>query len=144
MHTCFLVQGHFKSMCRNRISLRNIHLCSGAVHQGTTGSQHKKTRKEGQPPHNQLPPMPQHSRAVHHTSNRTPSPQHNVIPASFESLRRWRRRRWRRWRRRWRNSGPLYNPPGGGLMEQGLFIIIDSFTLGKDIMGPRPYSASPK
>ena len=42
---------------------------------------------------------------------RPPSPQQNVIPASFESLRRWRR--WRRWRWR-RKSGLLYNPPGEG------------------------------
>ena len=41
----------------------------------------------------------------------------NIIPASFKSVpRRWR---WRRWRK----SGPLYNPPGGGLMEQGYIYI---------------------
>ena len=102
---------------------------SGAADHGSTTQEKLENRDK----HNQLPSIPGHTRAVHQGTTptptqttqgrylthptRPPSPQHNVIPVSFKSLRRrWRRRRWRRWRR---NSGTLYNPPGGGLMEQG-------------------------
>ena len=126
---------------------------SGAADHGSTTQEKLENRDK----HNQLRSIPGHTRAVHQGTTptptqttqgqyvthptRPPSPQHNVIPVSFKSLRRrrWRRRRWRRRR----NSGTLYNPPGGGLMEQGYqteFCYKDEST--KTSVQPHPPQAS--
>ena len=114
---------------------------SGAADHGSTTQEKLENRDK----HNQLRSIPGHTRAVHQGTTptptqttqgryvthptRPPSPQHNVIPVSFKSL----RRRWRRWRRRWRrNSGTLYNPPGGGLMEQGYLCHIIMASMDSD------------
>ena len=63
---------------------------SRALHQGTTGSQHKKPHKTGtkhrQLSHTQPRPTPDHSRAAHHTSSTSTHRHSGIVQKSAEEV----------------------------------------------------------